>query len=211
MTAPRRFRKKPVEIDAWRLPVWGEPNNPRPERPSAEHPVFDVTKYVDECCAIANWCGGISQMMLTEDESSPNGIRDLYGPHMLVPTLEGQMIARPGDYVICGVKGEFYPCKPDIFAATYEAVVPDPVFASTAERAEFEAQSAASRAVMAWIDKPHSDGAPGPALIGCTPAMVAQIAVDAYRKAQQGDRQPPELGITGGSQDDAYPVGQVTG
>ena len=37
-------------------------------------------------------------------------------------TLEGDMFATPGDYIIRGVQGEFYPCKPDIFAATYEAV-----------------------------------------------------------------------------------------
>lgn len=35
-------------------------------------------------------------------------------------TLEGNMIANEGDWIIKGVKGEFYPCKPDIFAATYE-------------------------------------------------------------------------------------------
>ena len=38
----------------------------------------------------------------------------------LIDTLEGSMIARPGDWIIRGVKGEFYPCKPDIFEATYE-------------------------------------------------------------------------------------------
>jgi hypothetical protein len=38
-----------------------------------------------------------------------------------IPTLEGNMLAKGGDYIIRGVKGEFYPCKPDIFAATYEA------------------------------------------------------------------------------------------
>jgi hypothetical protein len=37
-------------------------------------------------------------------------------------TLEGTMRADPGDWIIQGVKGELYPCKPDIFAATYEAV-----------------------------------------------------------------------------------------
>lgn len=42
--------------------------------------------------------------------------------HVEIKTLEGVMIARPGDWIICGVKGEFYPCKADIFAATYEAV-----------------------------------------------------------------------------------------
>ena len=41
---------------------------------------------------------------------------------IFIPTLEGEMEARPGDWIIKGVQGEFYPCKPDIFAATYEAV-----------------------------------------------------------------------------------------
>ena len=41
---------------------------------------------------------------------------------ILVRTLEGEMFAGPGDWIIKGVKGEFYPCKPDIFEATYEAV-----------------------------------------------------------------------------------------
>lgn len=39
-----------------------------------------------------------------------------------IKTLEGFMRADVGDYIIKGVKGEFYPCKPDIFEATYEAV-----------------------------------------------------------------------------------------
>lgn len=38
----------------------------------------------------------------------------------IINTLEGEMACRSGDYVIKGVAGEFYPCKPDIFAATYE-------------------------------------------------------------------------------------------
>jgi hypothetical protein len=40
---------------------------------------------------------------------------------LLIPTLEGVMKCQPGDWIIKGVKGECYPCKPDIFAATYEA------------------------------------------------------------------------------------------
>lgn len=42
------------------------------------------------------------------------------GPLLFIQTLEGDMRADPGDWVIRGVRGEFYPCKPDIFAATYE-------------------------------------------------------------------------------------------
>lgn len=41
---------------------------------------------------------------------------------VLIGTLEGTMTASVGDYIIKGVAGEFYPCKPDIFEATYEAV-----------------------------------------------------------------------------------------
>ncbi len=39
---------------------------------------------------------------------------------LAIPTLEGEMCADPGDWIIRGVKGEVYPCKPDIFDATYE-------------------------------------------------------------------------------------------
>lgn len=41
---------------------------------------------------------------------------------LLVATLEGPLRANVDDWIIKGVKGEFYPCKPDIFVATYEAV-----------------------------------------------------------------------------------------
>ncbi len=39
-----------------------------------------------------------------------------------IHTLEGVMVASPGDWIIKGIKGELYPCKPDIFDATYEPV-----------------------------------------------------------------------------------------
>ena len=41
---------------------------------------------------------------------------------LIIPTLEGEHIASAGDYIIRGVNGEFYPCKPDIFQKTYETV-----------------------------------------------------------------------------------------
>jgi hypothetical protein len=41
---------------------------------------------------------------------------------LTIPTLEGSHIARHGDWIIKGVAGEFYPCKPEIFAATYDQV-----------------------------------------------------------------------------------------
>ena len=45
--------------------------------------------------------------------------------YLIIQTLEGQHIADINDYIICGIKGEFYPCKPEIFEETYELVVKD--------------------------------------------------------------------------------------
>ena len=42
--------------------------------------------------------------------------------YVVISTLEGDMSANPGDWIIRGIKSEFYPCKPDIFEATYEPV-----------------------------------------------------------------------------------------
>lgn len=47
---------------------------------------------------------------------------DLDNPVLKIETLEGLMIAKTGDYIIKGVQGEFYPCKPEIFKETYEKV-----------------------------------------------------------------------------------------
>ena len=46
----------------------------------------------------------------------------LEADYLLIDTLEGQMRACDGDWIIKGVNGEFYPCKPDIFEKTYEIV-----------------------------------------------------------------------------------------
>lgn len=41
---------------------------------------------------------------------------------LVIPNLEGDMLALDGDYIIKGVNGEFYPCKPDIFEKTYDII-----------------------------------------------------------------------------------------
>lgn len=57
---------------------------------------------------------------------------DKTNPYIKIETLEGTMKAFVGDYIIKGINGEFYPCKPDIFAKTYKEIeikikeVPDP-------------------------------------------------------------------------------------
>lgn len=50
-------------------------------------------------------------------------LTELVTPYPFIDTLEGAMEVSDGDYIIKGVNGEFYPCKPDIFEKTYEAIV----------------------------------------------------------------------------------------
>jgi hypothetical protein len=52
--------------------------------------------------------------------SRAGGIAFTMPPQDVIETLEGDMTVSPGDWIITGVKGERYPCKPDIFEATYE-------------------------------------------------------------------------------------------
>lgn len=94
-----KFRKKPVVIEAVQLrwTTWCDVCEFLGDIISPENPARNVETFSDTCGEI--------------------------GPHYIeltIPTLEGPHIARHGDWIIKGVKGEFYPCKPDIFAATYE-------------------------------------------------------------------------------------------
>lgn len=59
---------------------------------------------------------GVDEEVLFETDGNHTGL--------LIETLEGKMRADKGDWIIKGIKGEFYPCKPDIFAELYEAVTP---------------------------------------------------------------------------------------
>ena len=87
-----KYRKKPVVIEAFRL------GDEWPDWWATAHAANEVT---------------------THNEDG----RHRGGPdYALINTLEGQMRAEKDDWIICGVKGEIYPCKPDIFAATYEPV-----------------------------------------------------------------------------------------
>lgn len=84
-----QYRKKPLVIDAFRLPALDE----------------DVDAF-HEWAALVEFDGYTS-----EREGC-----------VAIETLEGTMTAEPGDWIVKGVKGEFYPCKPDVFEMTYEAV-----------------------------------------------------------------------------------------
>ena len=71
-----------------------------------------ITTELHEQCALADWCFGKLRGMVLAPEK-----RVIH-----IATLEGEMEASFKDWIIRGVKGEFYPCKPDVFAFTYEAV-----------------------------------------------------------------------------------------
>jgi hypothetical protein len=62
-----------------------------------------------------NW-EEIDQFLTVDYEKYP------IGKLIRIPTLEGTMACDRGDYIIKGIKSEFYPCKPDIFEATYDKV-----------------------------------------------------------------------------------------
>ena len=53
---------------------------------------------------------------------STNGFNHVSDTHCTIKTLEGDMLGNYGDYIIKGVNGEIYPCKPDIFEKTYEKI-----------------------------------------------------------------------------------------
>jgi hypothetical protein len=66
------------------------------------------------------WAGDLSTLHSLGNYESVVS-QDLGSADLQIETLEGVMTAKPGDWIIRGVKGELYPCKDDIFAATYES------------------------------------------------------------------------------------------
>lgn len=91
-----KYRKKPVVIDA----VQWDGNK-----------LSEVTEWTSEA---------LNKHMKNE------GAMIRYGHEVHINTMEGIMIASPGDFIIQGVKGEIYPCKPDIFALTYVPAYHEP-------------------------------------------------------------------------------------
>ena len=88
-----KYRKKPVVIDAFHV---GSGND------------------VPEWLLAGLQSGEVVQAVGVVHPGNPNAYE--------IHTLEGRMITQHGDWIIQGVKGELYPCKPDIFEATYEKV-----------------------------------------------------------------------------------------
>lgn len=91
----QKFKKIPVEIDAMLFRTNNENGNGN----------------LNDICIWANQGKQPTDLHLWHN-----------GTNIFVQTLEGTMTANVGDYIIRGVNGEFYPCKPDIFAKTYQEV-----------------------------------------------------------------------------------------
>lgn len=89
-----------------------------------------MAQYRKKPVVIEAWLARDLIRAFMESWSLPKPVADAYErggwridhDHIAIPTLEGRMRAEFDDYVIMGVQGEFYPCKPDIFAETYEPV-----------------------------------------------------------------------------------------
>ena len=102
---PIRYRKRPVVIEVMRLV--GDA--------ASWHAVY---QWIER-----NTLGSFEPMDVIEGRKPypASGVSiDPATGLLLIATMEGVMQAKPGDWIIQGVQGEFYPCKPDIFAATYE-------------------------------------------------------------------------------------------
>lgn len=112
-----KLRKKPVVIDATQ---WFK---------NGDHPLdYSVDPHGPLAATIETakrekWEGQVVRYFRRPDVDGHRACEKCGNPmhvHGWVDTLEGGHIVCPGDWIITGVKGEHYPCKPDIFAATYE-------------------------------------------------------------------------------------------
>jgi hypothetical protein len=104
--------------------------------------VLELNNAID----VSLWCGGEAHFIGPAI------------PAVFIRTLEGTMRADVGDFIIKGVQGEFYPCKPDIFEATYEPADTTPAKSVGGERMSNERLRANSKA---WLP-PYEDKATAP-------------------------------------------------
>lgn len=104
MTASQQFRKKPVVIEAVQLDT------------STSTTIDLVLAFIGHRESAGHMPQTSAGRFCWWKQISVDDVR------LVIPTLEGDMEASEGDWIIRGVKGELYPCKPDIFAATYETV-----------------------------------------------------------------------------------------
>lgn len=118
------YRKKPVEIEAAR---WFK-NGDHPNDYDNDIDGFEDGHFATVSAATAKeneWEGQVVRYYRTPEMDGDRKCQhcgNIMHIHGWIDTLEGGHIVCPGDWIIRGVKGEMYPCKPDIFEATYEPV-----------------------------------------------------------------------------------------
>lgn len=119
-----KFRKKPVVIEAVQWFKMGD----HPLDYSRTHAGFEkgeIRHFSPEERKANGWEGDIVRYYRVPGVSGDTKCQHCGGimhNHGWIDTLEGGHIVCPGDWIITGVKGEHYPCKPDIFEMTYERV-----------------------------------------------------------------------------------------
>jgi hypothetical protein len=121
-----KYRKKPVEIEATQ---WFK-NGDHPLDYASEQTAYQngrLTNISADHRKAHNWEGAVVRYFRHPAEAFAGERKcekcgTIMHLHGWIDTLEGGHIVCPGDWIITGVKGEHYPCKPDIFAMTYEPV-----------------------------------------------------------------------------------------
>jgi hypothetical protein len=119
-----RYRKKPVVIEAT---PWFK-NGDHPEDYARDREGFENNElrvFPAAECRELGWEGAVVRYFRRPDVPGMQACKHCgvtMHHHGWIDTLEGGHVVCPGDVIITGVKGERYPCKPDIFEATYEAV-----------------------------------------------------------------------------------------
>lgn len=107
MSDVKKFRKKPVVIDAMQFKGGAAAATP-------------IINWVLENGGTARW---MEEYEVPEVDTEYSGDSLIIPERITISTLEGDMAANVGWWVIRGVKGEFYPCDPDIFEKTYTEVL----------------------------------------------------------------------------------------
>lgn len=119
-----KVRKKPVVVEAHQWFVNGD----HPEDYMRSETSFQngrLTTIPPSHRKAHNWEGDVVRYYRNpgvSGQSKCDHCGNQFHDHGWIDTLEGGHIVCPGDWIITGVKGERYPCKPDVFEATYEAV-----------------------------------------------------------------------------------------
>lgn len=168
MNKPHSFRKKPVVIEA-----------------------VQYTCTADNLREITDWARNCNSQAVRIDTETRNCSAEhpegFEYPVLKIETLEGVMQANVGDWIIKGVNGEFYPCKPDIFAKTYDAA--EVGEAMNGQKIEQEIQAKGKTAARVTPDDIEAE------IVSEHCFTAEQGAFAAFYPPRGADIVPPELSL----------------